>query len=54
MNLRYKLDLKVIIRLKIVAHWARLLSMALITREMRVTESVHKLHIMVNKNICKM
>jgi hypothetical protein len=30
--------------------WARLPSKALITREMRLTESVDKLLIMVNKN----
>ena len=33
-----------------VEHWARLPSKALITREMRLTESVDKLVIMVNKN----
>jgi hypothetical protein len=37
-------------RRKIVAHWARLPSKALITREMRVSGSVNKLHIIVNKN----
>ena len=35
---------------KIVAHWARLHSKAMITKEMRATESVHKLHITVNKD----
>ncbi len=35
---------------KSVAHWACLPSKALITKEMRETESVYKLHSVVNKN----
>jgi hypothetical protein len=37
-------------RRKIVVHWARLPSKISITKEMRETESVHKLHYMLNKN----
>jgi hypothetical protein len=33
-----------------VAHWACLLSKVLITKEMKQTESVYKLHSMVNTN----